>query len=415
MAAIETFREQDGFDEQRMAKTSELASLIQDRLWRLQNPDDCSSARFLYCDKNFNIFCGWGCRVHHVLFCLVAAFGLNRTLILDESFYLIDQHFKPLSESCPDKWTTLPSGLRHFSKAPPNTPIVFTVPYQERRFGFGSYKDVFPYYLPAEIADDLSLVSPDPNAWYLGQFIKFILRPNEVFAKEAAAIQNNSAKAAIHVRRTDKLKSEAEAIDSDKYMDLVDEFYDIQDAKKGEKADRNLFLATDEPEIINEVVGAYPNYNVLANTSVAATGSTRHGRNSSLGTDGIIRDIFALASADFLACTMSSNVCRLAYELRLATRPIVADLDEVRSLDKSWFMWPFKNLDKEYRAVENAISPKSGALAFKAGDIITVKKTPSEDPGIGINHRTKERGDVTDWLKLREIPLISDKFPKFHK
>ena len=40
----------------------------------------------------------------------------------------------------------------------------------------GSYsKSVFPY-LPEELITMIELVTPDPEAWFVGQFIKYLLR-----------------------------------------------------------------------------------------------------------------------------------------------------------------------------------------------------------------------------------------------
>ena len=50
-----------------------------------------------------------------------------------------------------------------------------------------------------------------------------------------------------------------------------------------------------------------------------------------------MKDVFKLAFSDFVVCTFSSNVCRLAYELRLALRPFVVDLYEVITVDIDYF------------------------------------------------------------------------------
>ena len=51
-----------------------------------------------------------------------------------------------------------------------------------------------------------------------------------------------------------------------------------------------------------------------------------------------MKDVFKLAFSDFVVCTFSSNVCRLAYELRMALRPFVGHLYEVVSLDMDYFL-----------------------------------------------------------------------------
>jgi glycoprotein 6-alpha-L-fucosyltransferase len=57
-----------------------LSSLVQKRIEALQNPPNCSDARKLVCD--LNKWCGYGCEMHHVVYCFLVAYGTERTLIL---------------------------------------------------------------------------------------------------------------------------------------------------------------------------------------------------------------------------------------------------------------------------------------------------------------------------------------------
>ena len=53
---------------------------MQRRLHHLQNPKDCSSARKLVC--SLSKACGFGCQMHHAMYCFIVAYGTERTLIL---------------------------------------------------------------------------------------------------------------------------------------------------------------------------------------------------------------------------------------------------------------------------------------------------------------------------------------------
>ena len=53
---------------------------MQRRLHHLQNPKNCSSARKLVC--SFSTPCGFGCQVHHAMYCFIVAYASERTLIL---------------------------------------------------------------------------------------------------------------------------------------------------------------------------------------------------------------------------------------------------------------------------------------------------------------------------------------------
>ncbi len=59
----------------------EMQSLMQKRLVRLQNPEDCDTARKLVCQVGKT--CGFGCQMHHVSYCFILAYASERTLVLE--------------------------------------------------------------------------------------------------------------------------------------------------------------------------------------------------------------------------------------------------------------------------------------------------------------------------------------------
>ena len=72
--------EVDGHSDWRLQEAKDLEDLVQKRLQSLQNPKDCSSAKKLLC--NLNKGCGYGCQLHHAVYCFIVAYGTERTLIL---------------------------------------------------------------------------------------------------------------------------------------------------------------------------------------------------------------------------------------------------------------------------------------------------------------------------------------------
>ena len=79
----------------REAEARSLSGLVQARLHHLQNPPDCAAARKLVCNlnKGFVLYrlakhltvlcrCGYGCQIHHAIYCFLVAYGTERTLIL---------------------------------------------------------------------------------------------------------------------------------------------------------------------------------------------------------------------------------------------------------------------------------------------------------------------------------------------
>lgn len=72
----------------------------------LQNPKDCSKAKKLVC--NINKGCGYGCQLHHVVYCFMIAYGTQRTLILESQNWRYatggwETVFRPVSETCTDR------------------------------------------------------------------------------------------------------------------------------------------------------------------------------------------------------------------------------------------------------------------------------------------------------------------------
>jgi glycoprotein 6-alpha-L-fucosyltransferase len=77
---------------------------------------------------------------------------------------------------------------------------------------------------------------------------------------------------------------------------------------------RRVYLSTDEPTVLDEARQKYPNYEFISNKEVAqnANVSTRYSDFSMIG---LILDIFLLSRSDYIVCTLTSQVCRTAYEL----------------------------------------------------------------------------------------------------
>ena len=70
---LDKLKENDGHDLWRKTEAKDLSDLVQARLKYLQNPEDCGSARKLVC--NLNKGCGYGCQVHHAIYCFLVAYG----------------------------------------------------------------------------------------------------------------------------------------------------------------------------------------------------------------------------------------------------------------------------------------------------------------------------------------------------
>ena len=68
--------------------------------------------------------------------------------------------------------------------------VVKFMPYVNKP-DLGIYVDtVFPT-MPADIIDIIKLITPDPEAWFVGQFMAYLLRPTDEFAQELEITKTN--------------------------------------------------------------------------------------------------------------------------------------------------------------------------------------------------------------------------------
>lgn len=98
---METLKNVDTFEAWREKEFKNLTNLIQARLHYLQNPADCNNAQKLVCRLNKG--CGWGCQLHHVIYCFIMAYATERTLILKSKGWRYHKNgweevFMPISE-----------------------------------------------------------------------------------------------------------------------------------------------------------------------------------------------------------------------------------------------------------------------------------------------------------------------------
>lgn len=125
----------------------------------------------------------------------------------------------------------------------------------------------------------------------------------------------------VHVRRTDKVGTEASYHGIEEYMSAVDEYYNQLELK--EKVDkRRIYLATDDPKVITDARNKYPHYEILGDATISKTAavSTRY---SDTSLQGIILDIHMLSMSDFLVCTFSSQVRFLFFNVMHSTFMII--------------------------------------------------------------------------------------------
>ncbi|KAL7061923.1 hypothetical protein AAHC03_0995 [Spirometra sp. Aus1] len=334
---LDLMDEISGQAESRRHRLHTLSYRLHEQLRRLQNPRNCDTAQFI--TTNFPDYCGFGCHAHHMSYVLSVGLALNRTLFIVGDLW--KDVFLPITP-CPN-------------------PLLGPNLTKGRIINWGMSRHVKsrfnPPTLPPEWASALEGLHGDPFAWFRGQLLAFILRlKDEAFKSRLEAEIRDIRRqmpseyftcpvAGIHVRRTDKIKlKEAEFHNLSEYMPPVERFFQRKlmeyQLKTGSNVSppwskrKRVFLASDDPSVFKEARRLYPDYEFIGDEK-RATSAYIHSVRATLG---IYTDVRMLASTDFLSCTMSSNICRMAYEYMLADNRMNSDSTlHAESVDVMYF------------------------------------------------------------------------------
>lgn len=407
---MDELRANDGYDQWRTTELQSLSDLVQKRIHYIQHPQDCNSARKLVCRLNKG--CGYGCQIHHVVYCFIMAYATERTLILKSDSWRYnragwEQVFRPLSDTC----KTADGGTHGNWPAGEDIQVV-TCPIID---SLNPRPQFLPLAIPSDLAPRLMRVHGDPAAWWIGQFVKYLLRfqPPTQGMIERGIEKLNFRKpiVGVHIRRTDKVGTEAAFHAVDEYMLGVKEYYDQMAMRAdgggfamGEK--RRVFIASDDPQVITEARKKYPDYEIIGDPSVAksAAVSTRYS-DSSL--NGIILDTHLLSQCEYLVCTFSSQVCRLAYEIRMGQNVDVAD--QYTSLDDIYYYGGQNAHNRE--AVLSHKPRGSTEIHLRPGDLVGIAGNHWNGMSKGHNENTNQ-GGLFPSFKVRDKVRITD-FPTY--
>nr|XP_027206809.1 alpha-(1,6)-fucosyltransferase-like [Penaeus vannamei] len=177
-------------------------------------------------------------------------------------------------------------------------------------------------------------------------------------------------------------------------MQEVDEFYKQLELRQP-VAQRRIFLATDDPKVIPEINKKYPEYKVVYNSaSVDSTRLNQRKKASSLRY--FLADVYFLSRSDFLVCGMTSNICRLCYELM---QSLHADAStRVSSVDRDYYFHFEVDHVAKARFPHKPRRPEE--LEMQEGDLVEgsnrghFSEHPSKNNGFlwGKNTRTNKSG-----------------------
>ena len=113
-------------------------------------------------------------------------------------------------------------------------------------------------------------------------------------------------------------------------------------------------------------------------------------------------DLHLLSNSDYLVCTFSSNVSRLAFEL---SQQNYADSsrDKAKSVDEIWSYQ--KQNDHQLAAIMGHNPEEPNELELQAGDIISLMDHFWNGYSWGLNHRTNVKGIFPEYKTREEITI----------
>lgn len=209
----------------------------------------------------------------------------------------------------------------------------------------------------------------------------------------------------VHIRRTDKVGTEANYHGIEEYMSAVEEYYNQLEMKHPVDV-RRVFIASDEPKVIADARRLYPKYEIIGDPEIAKTAAVSS-RYSDQSLNGIILDIHLLSLSDYLVCTFSSQVCRVAYEIMQSMH--VDASKNFKSLDDIYYYGGQNPHNRE--SVLSHKPRNSNEIRIDAGDLIGIAGNHWNGYSMGQNRRTNQNG-LFPSFKVNEKVATAD-FPKY--
>ncbi|CAF3629186.1 unnamed protein product [Adineta steineri] len=230
-----------------------------------------------------------------------------------------------------------------------------------------------PMAIPEDLSERLIRLHGNPFVWFTGQLMKYLLRPQawltQFLEEKYNTLQFETPIVGIHVRRTDKVGTEAAFHDISEYMKYVEDYYIIYKYQNPNiNVSKRVYIATDEPLVFDDARTKYPDYIFYGDKSVAKSAQV----NSRYGTEslkGVLSDVHFLSLCDYLVCTFSSQICRIAYETM-----------QQRTIDGAWRAQSLDDVyyfggqhDHQQRAFISHKAVKSKEFSFERGAIISAE------------------------------------------
>ena len=382
----------DGYKSWREKEHLELSDIVQRRIYSIQNPQSCSNAKKLLCSLDSD--CGFGCQFKRIVICLIISYATERTMLLEtrdwsyscEGGGKFEDIFQHPSNSCVLHRDYDISGKEILDW--PGTEDAEVIKYSFARHSGDYIPNFIPPFIPEDLVDRIILLHENPALWWVSQFVKFLWKfqpTTQLMLNEIARdFESREVIVGIHIRRSDKItEKESQYHTVDEYMKYAKEYFDQEEIKRKVKlTTRNLFVSSDDPTVFNEIRNKFPEYEVLGDDSRSRSASLKY-RYSIKSLMDLISDIHFLSLSDYIVCTLSSNVCRLAYEIQ--QQRFSDGSRNVHYLDNHWAS--FIRGNQIHQHVEQAIYSHQAnsplEISFDIGDKISDIKHQQDGYGFG--------------------------------
>lgn len=160
-------------------------------------------------------------------------------------------------------------------------------------------------------------------------------------------------------------------------------------------------------KVLEEAREKYPNYEIIGDSNVAriAAPDSRYSTESLIG---ILIDIHHLAKSDYLVCTFSSQLCRMAYELMQTMHPDASH--RFKSLDDIYF-FPVQLPHYHEAILPHHPANRTNEIRMDVGDLIEVLGNHWNGFLKGKNKRTNQIGLLPSFKVVDKI--VSVKLPTY--
>ena len=341
------------------------------------------------------------------IFCF--SYALNRTLVYENNVsaqdaeFTIDwkAYFLPIS-SCTVKdyqSNPVPWGSKNNISAVVDIPFIEVIDPRPK---------FLPLAMPRTVFDKLKCCHLKPNVWWIGQLAAYVMRPNSFMKANIAEAKKNlnmtQPYMGCHVRRTDKIGTEADYHDVyHYYMSLYQAHQVLLNSKSTFQISNKVFVATDDYRVFEEFKNNYNKFDMVGDAKTAKSASVML-RKTKKSIVRALNDIFLLSQSEFITCTLSSQFCRLGYELMQA-RDYVDRSWAVDSLDDLYY---FGGQNSHFwEAIANHSSHGFNEISLIIGDKIKVSGNLRNGYMTGTNLRTKREG-LFPAFKVKDVVAVYD-------